>query len=282
MIAAGREAGVHLIIGPSHGFDAPVAKAADLIAGGAYGAVRMVSALNYTDFLYRPRRPEELDTARGGGVVFSQAAHQVDVVRRLVGAPVQRVRAQVGAWDPARPADGAYTAFLTFAGGAAASLTYSGYGHFDSDELMGWVGETGRRKDPSSYGAARRNLAASASEAELKTSRAYGAAGAPEAPPAEFHEHFGLVVVSCERADLRPVANGVIIHGDDKTTFLDLPPPIIPRQGVIDEIWRAVVEGRTPVHSGEWGLANLEVCQAVLRSSAEGREIELATQGQSA
>src|SRR5215471_10796295 len=67
MVATAREAGTHLIVGPSHGFDAPVAMAADLIAGGDYGAVRQVSALNYTDFLYRPRRPEELDTAQGGG-----------------------------------------------------------------------------------------------------------------------------------------------------------------------------------------------------------------------
>ena len=45
----------------------------------------MITALNYTDFLYRPRRPEELDTAQGGGAVFNQAAHQVDIVRLLGG-----------------------------------------------------------------------------------------------------------------------------------------------------------------------------------------------------
>ena len=31
------------------------------------------------------RRPEELDTAQGGGVIFNQAPHQVDVVRLLGG-----------------------------------------------------------------------------------------------------------------------------------------------------------------------------------------------------
>jgi phthalate 4,5-cis-dihydrodiol dehydrogenase len=276
MIAAAREAGTYLVVGPSHGFDAPVAQAAGLIASGDYGAVRMVSALNYTDFLYRPRRPEELDTAQGGGVVFSQAAHQVDVVRRLVGAPVTHVRAQVGAWDPARPADGAYTAFLMFEGGAAATLTYSGYGRFDTDELMGWIGETGRPKDPAAYGAARRRLAETASEVDLKTGRTYGAAGA-ESAPAQHHEHFGPVIVSCEHADLRPIVDGVIVYGDRETTFHPSLPPTVPRQGVIDELWGAVVEGRPPLHSGEWGLANLEVCLAILRSSAEGREIDLRT-----
>jgi phthalate 4,5-cis-dihydrodiol dehydrogenase len=278
MVAAARAAGTRLIVGPSHGFDAPVALAADLIAGGAYGPVRMVSALNYTDFLYRPRRPEELDTAQGGGVVFSQAAHQVDVVRRLVGAPVASVRAQVGSWDPARPADGAYTAFLTFEGGAAASLTYSGYGRFDTDELMGWIGETGRAKDPAAYGAARRRLASAVLEADLKVERAYGAASADTAP-AQHHEHFGPIVVSCERADLRPTADGVIVHADDATTFHPVDPPTVPRQGVIDELWSAVVDGRPPLHSGDWGLDNLAVCLAILRSSAEGREVAISTSG---
>ena len=31
---------------------------------GTVGALRMITAMNFTDFLYRPRRPEELDTAR--------------------------------------------------------------------------------------------------------------------------------------------------------------------------------------------------------------------------
>jgi phthalate 4,5-cis-dihydrodiol dehydrogenase len=87
MIAACRDAGVQLVVGHCHSFDTPYLRTRDLIASGHYGAVRMIQAINYTDFLYRPRRPEELDTAQGGGAVFSQAAHQVDIVRLLAGAP---------------------------------------------------------------------------------------------------------------------------------------------------------------------------------------------------
>lgn len=282
MIAAARQAGVHLIVGPSHGFDEPVALAARMIASGDYGPVRMVTALNYTDFLYRPRRAEELDTTRGGGVVFNQAVHQVDVVRRLVGAPVTRVRAQTGVWDPARPTEGAYSAFLSFDGGAAATLTYSGYAHFDSDELMGWVGETGFRKNPSAYGASRRRLEqARGAEAALKDARAYGGEPSLASPtrPAEFHEHFGLVIVSCERADLRPTPQGVIVQADGESTRHAAPMRAAPRSGVIDEVYAAIVEGRPPLHSGAWGLANLEVCLAILRSSAEAREVALEETG---
>src|SRR5438045_1377686 len=98
----------------------------------------MIHASYYTDFLYRPRRPEELDTARGGGVVFSQGAHQLDIVRLLGGGRVRSLRARTGAWDPKRATEGAYTAILDFDNGAFASITYSGYAHFDSDELSGW------------------------------------------------------------------------------------------------------------------------------------------------
>ena len=88
MIDAAREAGVQLIVGHSHSFDLPILPTRELIASGAFGAVRMITALNFTDFLYRPRRPEELDTESGGGAVFNQAAHQVDIVRLLAGGKV--------------------------------------------------------------------------------------------------------------------------------------------------------------------------------------------------
>ena len=275
MIAAARRAGVRLVVGPSHGFDAPVRHARDIIASGAVGRVRMITAFNFTDFLYRPRRPEELDSARGGGAVYNQAVHQVDVVRRLGGGRVSRVRALTGRWDDARPTEGAYAALLTFADGAFASLVYSGYAHFDSDEFVGWVGESGRPKDPAQYGRARRLLASAPDEALLKNSRNYGSPD--HAPPAgaAFHEHFGVVIASCERADLRPLPHGVMIHGDDGQRLDPLPAPAVPRAGVVDELYDAVANGIAPLHAGEWGMASLEVCLAILRSAREEREVAL-------
>ncbi len=277
MIRAGRDAGVHLLVGHSHSFDKPVLRTRELIAGGAYGDVRMVTALNFTDFLYRPRRAEELDTAQGGGVVFSQAAHQVDVVRLLAGGRTRSVRAATGAWDAARPTEGAYIALLTFEEGAFASLTYSGYAHFDSDELCGWIGETGHPKDPARYGAARAALRRDmtpADEAALKSTRTYGATVPPAAKPSG-HDQFGLVIASCDRADLRPLPNGVMIYADDAALLDELPPPTVPRSAVIDELYDAVMRGRPAIHSGEWGMATHEVCLAILASARSGREVTL-------
>ena len=270
MIDAARKAGVQLVVGHSHSFDLPVLRTGELIRSGAFGRLRMITALNFTDFLYRPRRPEELDTARGGGAIFNQAAHQVDVARVLSPGRVLSVRAQTGNWDAARPAEGAYSALLTFEDGAFATLTYSGYAHFDSDELMGWVGEMGSRKDPARYGAARKTL---------DDRQKY----APRKLQAQtHHQHFGFLIASCERADLRPLPDGVMIYGDEEKRLDPLPAPTVPRQEVIDELYDAVVNGKKPLHGGEWGMATLEVCLAILTSARDGKEIPLRHQPKSA
>ena len=131
MIAAAAEGGIHLLVGPSHSYDAPIVEALRIIESGIYGSVQLITGINYTDFLYRPRRADELDSERGGGVVYSQAAHQIDVARLLAGGVIETVYATTGNYDPARPTEGTYSAMLKFAGGAVANLTFSGYGHFD-------------------------------------------------------------------------------------------------------------------------------------------------------
>jgi phthalate 4,5-cis-dihydrodiol dehydrogenase len=284
MIAAAKRANIKLLVGHSHSFDLPYLRARAMIQSGAYGRVRMINALNFTDFLYRPRRPEELDTSQGGGVVFSQAAHQVDIVRLLGGAKATSVRALTGNWDAARATEGAYTAQIKFESGSFASLTYSGYAHFDTDEFLGWWGELGQRRDSdASYGRARQALRKTATPAEeiaMKNARAYGTTGRDTFRVASelAHNHFGLVVVSCERADLRPLPQGVMVYGDETRHLDEIPPPKIPRKEVVDELYDAAMLGTPPLHSGEWGLATLEVCLAILEAAKTGREVELRCQ----
>jgi len=290
MIEATERAGVRLIVGHSHSFDRPILRARELIADGTLGAVRMIQAQYNTDFLYRPRRPEELVTAQGGGVVFSQGAHQVDIVRLLGGGCVRTVRALTGAWDASRPTEGAYAALLTFEEGALAVLSYNGYGHFDGDEFCGGLTELGRPKPAGAYGAARRNLAQigdGVDEAALKARRNYGGANYPpstgsvaasQQPGLAWHEHFGMVLVSCDRGDLRPMPTGVMIYGDNEARMDPLPQPPIPRAEVIDELYAAVVDGKPPVHDGRWAMATLEVCLAMLQSAREGRDVVLSHQ----
>jgi len=281
MVEACREAGVQLIVGPSHSFDAPVALARQLIDGGDYGKVRMINAFNYTDFLYRPRRPEELDTRMGGGVLFSQGVHQIDIVRLLAGGMADKVFAMTGKWDPDRPTEGAYSALVSFAGGAFASLTYSGYAHFDSDEWMGWTGELGNEKNPQAYGDARRKLQSVSSpqeEIKLKSARTYGSGDMPK--PATRYEHFGPIIVSCDRADLRLSPEGVHVYADTERSFISAPALRYPRKEVIDAMVATVRDAIAPAQTGAWGLASLEICLAILASARDGNPVSLEHQVQ--
>ena len=121
-----------MIVGQSQSYEPPIQAIRGIVQSGQLGRLGMINGWYFNDWLYRPRLPAEMDTRQGGGVVFRQGAHHFDVARLIGGGLVRSVRASVGVWDPARPTEGAYTAFLEFDDGAAAALSYSGYDHFSS------------------------------------------------------------------------------------------------------------------------------------------------------
>jgi phthalate 4,5-cis-dihydrodiol dehydrogenase len=255
-----------------------------MIGTGDYGRLHMINALQFTDFLYRPRRPEELDTSQGGGVVFNQAPHQVDNVRMVAGSCATSIRAMVGQWDATRPTEGAYQAFLTFEDGVTASLTYNGYAHFDSDEFCDWIAESGLTKDPERYGATRAALKGVGANAEMEMKNRLNYGGSAYKPPhgdgsaTRWHQHFGLLIASCAQADLRPQPHGIWVYGNEERLFEDLPLPGVPRVEVMDELCGAVFENRKPLHDGSWALATMEICFAMLQSAREQKEIKLSHQ----
>ena len=85
-----------------------------------------------------------------------------------------------------------------------------------------------------------------------------------------------MVLVCCERADLRPLPYGVMIYEDYARRLDALPKPDVPRAEVIDELYAAVVQGEPPLHSGAWALATTEVCLAMM-VGAEQKEIVSST-----
>jgi phthalate 4,5-cis-dihydrodiol dehydrogenase len=279
IVDAVESTGIKLVVGPCHSFDAPVARARKMITDGELGALRHIQAINYTDFLYRPRRPEELITASGGGVIFSQGIHQIDVVRLLAGGMAQSVFAATGNWDSDRSTEGAYSALLHFKNKVFASLTYSGYAHYDSDELMHNTSELGLAKTSTDYGKARRNLTGRGARAEidLKHERNLGFTNTEKLTSGnpEVHEHFGLVIVSCDRGDLRLYPDGIEVFGDKERWFESLPPPSIPRHEVMDELYDSIVNDTPVRHSAQWGRASLEVATGILNSASRKQSISM-------
>ena len=270
MVQACAAAGVALLVGHSHGYDAPIAAMRGLIEAGTLGAVGMAHTWCFSDWVWRPRRPDELDAAQGGGVTFRQGSHQFDILRLLCGGRARSVRAKAFDWQPERRTVGAHVAFIDFEGGPAATAVYNGYGGFSSMDLCFDISEWGLHQPPG----ARPQLPANGdAQAELraKQARAAGAiqVGAPHTP------FFGLTLVSCERGDIRQAPNGLRLHTRGGVQEVPVAVDRSPRERVLDEWHAAAAADRPALHSGAWGLANLELCVAALASSRSGREVLL-------
>lgn len=268
MARAAEARGLVLTVGHSHSHDAPVRAMREVVTSGRLGRVRMLHNLCYSDWVYRPRRPEELRPELGGGVTFRQGAHQFDILRALADDEVEAVSATLFDWDPARPTIGAHVVTLRFAGGAVGTAIYNGYGRFRSHELTGMIGEWGF---PGRAGEAPpRPSGDEEAELERKRARAKGAIrnDAPHQP------HFGLTLVSCEGGDIRQSPDGLLVYDADGCEEIRLPENRSPRDLVLDEFFEAVA-GRPALHDGWWGASVVEICAAAHESSATGRPVPL-------
>jgi phthalate 4,5-cis-dihydrodiol dehydrogenase len=278
MIEAAERTGVTLIVGHTYSFEPAIKEMSRLTADGSFGSLAMLAMWNYTDFLYRPRRPEELDTARGGGILFNQLPHSVDIARLLACSEVRSVRAATAILDPRRPTEGCCMSFLDFDSGAAASIVYSGYDHFDSDEMHSWVSATGRKKT-ARHGQARRALSVLRSEQAESQARAdrygYGSAAVASQGKPEHQAHFGCLVATYERADLRTTPDGFAIYSDDGMQEIVLPTTSNGRTNVIDELCGAALDGMAPVHDGRFARGTVEASLAIQESARLRREVFL-------
>lgn len=293
MIDAAERSGVRLLAGHTHGFDAPVRALAELLRSGELGRTIMINAWYFTDWLYRPRMPDELDPGKGGGVVYRQAPHHVDIVRIIGGGLVRSVRASASIVDRARPVEGSYAAFLEFEDGAAATIVFNGYAYFDSSELTHGIGELGRPRDPETNLRSRRRVKGFAQpEEEWKYKDTLRFGGAREGEWLDLaagnsggdagkrhHPFFGLIIVSCEKGDVRQSPDGLIVYGDDARREIPVPRAALEREAELDCMYTAWAnDAPLRAHDGRWGQATLEVCLGILQSARERREVAMSRQ----
>lgn len=282
MNEAAERNGVNLLCGHTHSFDPPVRKMREIVKSGELGKLGMINSWYFNQFMYRPRMPHELDPTVGGNVVYNQGPHHVDIARLIGGGLVRSVRAMTGIWDPARRAEGAWSAYLEFEDGVPATLVYNGYGHFNTGELTWWIGEGGQEGDPESNPQTRKRLREVEDETKLKEAQRYG--GGMEAEQRRsganrpHQPFFGLTVVSCEHGDIRQSPDGLYIYGDEGKWEVPVALADRGREAELEELYRAVMEGRPVFHDGRWGEATLEVVLAIMQSARERREIMVAHQ----
>jgi phthalate 4,5-cis-dihydrodiol dehydrogenase len=274
IVAAADRSGLTVIVGHTHAFDPNIREMRRIIEGGELGRLGMILAFNYNDFLLRPHRADEFDEPGGGGIAFNQVSHQIEIVR-LLGGDVRSVRAHMGALDAARRAPGHCTALFSLKNGAAASVTFSAYDFFDSDEFHHWIAEGGTDKPRNRHGSTRAAFLARTNELEAHQDLGFGGRVLPIEQP--HLPHFGVVIATCERGDLRLSADGVLVHAVDGTREVAVPRSIgRPGQGdALDALWAALREGHRCVHDARWGQATVRAVLAILQSSASRSEVFL-------
>jgi phthalate 4,5-cis-dihydrodiol dehydrogenase len=273
MCEAAESTGVQLLCGQTFSMHPAVHAMREIVQSGELG--RLISANSWlsTDWLLKPRLPDELDESKGGGVVYRHGPHLIDTVRLLGGGMVRSVRASVGRWMPERPCAGNFSAFVEFADGTPATISYNGYGYFDTSELT-WGHGTRMYGDDERLavrGSIRHGAdAAATAKAEIQFGQ--------RKMKARQGSWFGITVASCERGDVRQSPNGIYVYGESGRREIENVADGIMGYLEMDELYAFLTTGAPIVHSGRWGLATLEVCTAMLVSSSERTEIKLSHQ----
>jgi len=287
MIQAAERNGMQLAVNVKHSFEPRIRKIREMVVSEELGKLRMLNYWYFNDWLYSPRTAEELTPELGGGVPWRQGPHQFDILRTIAGGLVRTVRATTGVWDETRPVPGCYSSFLEFENGVVATAVYSGYDHFNSRELTYRVDEGDAWPDPPVHAKARTALReAGSKEAEMamKRDRRFGGSGRDPSGAAPGQRRptpwilGGPLVASFDKGDVRLTPNGLMVYGEEEKWEIPLPSLPDGRDGIIDEVYQSVVNGRRPSNDGHWGKATLEVVLALFQSGKERREIQMSRQ----
>lgn len=288
MVEAADKTGVKLLAGHTRSFTIPVRAMRKIANSGQLGKLCAIHLWAYSDWMLRPRTADELDLAQGGGIPYRQGPHQIDTVRVLGGGVLRSVRAMTGQWMPERSIPGYYSAYLEFQDGTPSTIMHNGYGYFLGAELVPW-GESRQRYTLEERAEVRRQLrAGTRNEDQDKQDLRIGGRleeatyRRPERQRPWVPEDMGLLIVSCERGDIRHSKFGLYVYDDDGLRDIDLTPDremgVGGRRAELEELYQAVVLNKPVFHDGRWGMATLEVCLAMMQSARERREIMLTHQ----
>jgi phthalate 4,5-cis-dihydrodiol dehydrogenase len=283
MIEAANKNRIKLMCGHTQSFGPHIRSMRRIIQSGQVGKLRAMHVWAYTDWMLRPRTPEELDPAQGGGVPYRQGPHQIDTLRLLGGGMVRSVRGTTGQWFAGRPIPGYYSAYIEFEDGTPATLMHNGYGYFLASELVPWGTDRMRYTYEERIAIRKQLLDGTRNENEDKDAMRIG--GAQEGVLFRRGERrpwvpndLGILVVSCERGDIRQSQYGLYVHSDEGVRDVPLTEGSTSRRAELEELYNAVVLNRPIRHTGPWGMATLEVSLAIMQSARERREIFLSHQ----
>jgi phthalate 4,5-cis-dihydrodiol dehydrogenase len=284
MIEAAGKNNVKLVCGHTQSFGPHIQTMRRIIQSDRLGMLRAMHVWAYTDWMLRPRTSEELDPAQGGGVPYRQGPHQIDTLRLLGGGMVRSVRGTIGQWFTGRPIPGYYSAYIEFENGTPATLMHNGYGYFLASELMPWGGNNSRYTYEERAVIRKELLDGTRDETTAKDAMRIGGGQERElfrdrgGKRAWVPNDLGILIVSCDRGDIRQSQWGIYVYSDEGVEDVSLPEEGWSRRAELEELYGAVVLHKRVRHTGAWGMATLEVCLAIADSARERREIFLSHQ----
>jgi phthalate 4,5-cis-dihydrodiol dehydrogenase len=292
MVEASHKYGVKLIAGHTSSYQPSVRAIRKIIQSGVVGKLQAIFLWSYTDWMLRPRTPEEQIFSEGGGIPHRQGPHQIDIVRLLGGGMLRSVRGTIGQWMPERKIPGFYTGYMEFEDGTPVTLTHNGHGYFMTAELYPWAlamhryNDTDRIAFRKALRAGGRDEVAEKGEYRLGGKHDRTRREIPKERPPWTPIDMGMLIVSCERGDIRHSKYGLNVYGDDGLHEINL--DNVGRNEVdfesgatipaLLEMHASVVHGEPIYHSGEWGRATLEAAMALITSGQERREVMLKQQ----
>lgn len=286
MIEAVERNNVRFVQGHSKIFRPTFRKMGEIITSGRLGRVIQLHTWMYNDWMIRPMLAAEVDDKKGGGVVFRQGPHQMDITRYLAGGKIRSLRAMVGRHMPLFDIEGNYSAFLEFEEGAAGLIGFNGYGHFDVTEMTWGIGEGGSlHTDEFLYGPRARTKGPVSIE-ERYANPMYSLDSMEqrlrESKQASRQDFFGVIIVSCEKGDIRQSPDGLYVYTMDGREEVAVEPDVNIRGASELDTLRANLDHNEPIFpDAYWGRASLEGCLAMIQSSREHRQIELRYQSPS-
>ncbi|MDA1036391.1 MAG: Gfo/Idh/MocA family oxidoreductase, partial [Chloroflexi bacterium] len=288
MVEAAHKNSVVLVAGHTQSFSPHFRLMRQIVRSGELGALGAINVFSYTDWVIRPRTEEELDPNQGGGLVYRQVPHQVDTVRLIGGGKIKSVRGSYGQWMPERSIPGYYSAFMEFENGVPAVVIHNGYGYLMISEFAHWGTSDGPQFTAEQRKEIRSKMRSGTREEDAEKlslriggererqlfRRPGGVAGTGVIGPYDA----GIAIVSCERGEIRQAPYGVYVYTDEGRKEIVLPKNTASRDQELVELYNAAVLGKPVFHSGEWGMATIEVVMAINESTKTHKSIELSHQ----
>lgn len=127
IVRCANEAGIKLMLGHIGHFIPALRIGKELIASGEMGDVVYGVTTKSKKWMNPDRREWHLDRSRGGGMWMTIGVHCIDQLTWLVGAPVERVSAQLQTRFHNQQADDTGIAFLRFANGTTGTAVAIGF-----------------------------------------------------------------------------------------------------------------------------------------------------------